>query len=171
MRPGPAALAAALLLAAAMPGCAGSVPQACPALAWFNSLTVTLDGNAERVDLVEFCADDVCSVRADGPVRVPVTPVSPGPAPPPATTLPSASEPPATPPAFNPFTASRVDGRTWKVSLLMRSPKSVTIRAYSADGTVLAQRGVEPGWTRVDGSDVCGGPETAGPVRLSIQGT
>lgn len=158
MRPGPARLAVALLLAGATAGCSGSVPNACPALAWFNTLTVALDGSAERVSLVEFCAEDVCSVRSDGPVRVPVTSVSPGSVPPPATT----------PPPFNPFAASRVDDRTWKLSLLMRSPKTVTVTAYAADGSVLARRNVDLGWTRVGGSEACGGPGTAGPVRLSV---
>lgn len=51
---------------------------------------------------------------------------------------------------------------------MMQSPKTVTIRAYSADGSVLAQRDVQPRWARVGGSEACGGPETAGPVRLFI---
>lgn len=173
MNPGLARLAVALVLAVATAGCSGSVPNACPALAWFNSLTVSLDGSIEKVSLVEFCAEDVCSVRADGPVRIPETAVSPGAAPPPAATLPVTPEPTRSGPApsglaDSPFTASRVDDRTWKVSLLMRSPRTVTLKAYSADGSVLAQRELEPGWTRVGGSEACGGPETAGPVRLLI---
>ena len=175
-------LAVATLLAAGTAGCSGVAPNACPALAWFNSVTVSLDGSADKVHLVELCADGVCSVRADGPVRVPYSPVSPGAVPAPVTTLPvtalpapSASlpvtalpAPSASEPAYSPFTASRVDERTWRVSLLMRSPTTVTLTAYSADGTVLARRGLEPGWTRVGGSEACGGPATAGPVRLVI---
>lgn len=168
MKTGPASLAVALLLAAATAGCSGSVPNACPAIAWFNSLTVSLDGAVEQVSLVEFCADGVCSVRADGPVRVPEAYVSPGAVPAPATTLAVTAAPVPSRPSYSPFTVARVDDRTWKVSLMMQSPKTVTIRAYSADASVLAQREVELRWTRVGGSEACGGPETAGPVRLVI---
>ncbi len=173
MKTGPAGLAAALLLAAAAAGCSGSEPNVCPAIAWFNTLTVSLDGSVEKVSLVDFCAEGVCSVRADGPARVPETSLTPGAVPAPATTLavtpaPSRSLPTPSAPGYSPFTAARVDDRTWQVSLMMQSPKTVTIRAYSADGSVLAQRDVQPRWARVGGSEACGGPETAGPVRLFI---
>ena len=130
----------------------------------------------EQVSLVEFCADGrllgprgrpgACSVRPRQPgCRAGTVPRHPagrhGPAGPVRTPLPVR-------PAYSPFTAARVDDRTWQVSLMMRSPKAVTITAYAADGSVLAQREVEPGWTRVGGSEACGGPETAGPVRLVI---
>ncbi|MDJ0351438.1 hypothetical protein [Pseudarthrobacter sp. PH31-O2] len=98
----PAPLALGLLFAAGTAGCSGSAPTPCPALAWFNSLSVTLDGNSQLVSLVEFCAEDVCSVR------------------------------------------------------------------YAAGGGVLARREVQLDWTRVGGSEACGGPATAGPVRLTI---
>ncbi|MET3952970.1 hypothetical protein [Arthrobacter sp. UYEF36] len=168
MKTGPVKLAVALLLAGATTGCSGSVPNACPAIAWFNSLTVSLDGAVGQVSLVEFCAESVCSVRADGPVRDPATSVSPGAVPAPATTLAvtAAPAPPGRP--YSPFTVARVDDRTWQVSLMMQSPTTATIRAYSADGNVLARREVELRWTRVGGSEACGGPETAGPVRLVL---
>ena len=173
MKPLPARLAAALLLAVATAGCSGSVPDACPAIAWFNTLTVSLDGSVEDVSLVEFCAEGACSVRADGPVRAPEASFTPGAVPAPATTLavdpaPPGSTPTPSSPGFSPFTVARVDDRTWQVSLMMRSPKTVTIKAYSSDGAVLAHRDVELRWTRVGGSEACGGPETAGPVRLFI---
>ena len=168
MKAAAARLAAALLLALATAGCSGSVPNVCPAIGWFNSLTVSLEGAVEQVSVVEFCAEDVCSVRADGPVRVPETSVSPGAVPAPATTLAATAAPAPSRPSYSPFTVARVDDRTWKVSLMMRSPKTVTIRAYSADGSVLAQREVELHWTRVGGTEACGGPETAGPVRLVL---
>ncbi|WP_427007257.1 hypothetical protein [Pseudarthrobacter sp. H2] len=151
-----AGLAIALLLAGGTAGC--SAPIACPALAWMNSVTVTLDGRVEAVSLVELCADDVCSIRSDGPATFPVTSVSPGAMPAPATSAPS----------FNPYYAARVDDRTWTVSLLMRSPERVRVRALSADGAVLAERDVELGWTRVGGSEQCGGPATAGPITLVV---
>ena len=173
MKACPARLAVVLLLAGATAGCAGEAPIACPAIAWSNSLTVSLDGAAEKVSRVEFCAEDVCSVRADGPVRVPETSVSPGSVPPPSTMLvvtpaPAPTVPAPSAPSYSPFTVAGVDERTWKVSLMMRAPTTATITAYSADGSVLARRDVELGWTRVGGSEACGGPGTAGPVRLVI---
>lgn len=168
MRADPTTLAVSLLLAVATAGCSGSEPGACPALAWFNSLTVSLDGSAEKVSRVEFCAEDVCSVPVDDPVQSPGTFVSPGAVPEPAATLPVTPVPARSPPTFSPFTANRLDDRTWRVSLMMRSPTSVTITAYSADGGTLAKREVQLGWTRMGGSEACGGPETAGPVRLVI---
>ena len=69
MKARPARLAAALLPAVATAGCSGEAPIACPAIAWFNSLTVTPDGAVEKVSRVEFCAEDVCSVPATGPGR------------------------------------------------------------------------------------------------------
>lgn len=173
MKPHPARLAASLLLAVATAGCSGSVPNVCPAIAWINTLTVSLDGSVEEVSLVEFCAEGACSVRADGPVRAPAASVTPGAVPAPAPTLavtpaPPRSVPTPSAPGYSPFTVARVDDRTWQVSLMMRSPRTVTIRAYSADGSVLAQRDVELRWTRVGGSEACGGPETASPVRLVI---
>ena len=174
MKAGPARLVVVLLLAVATAGCAVSVPRACPAIAWSNSLTVSLDGAAEKVSRVEFCAEDVCSVRADGPARVPETVVSPGSVPPPpSTTLavtptPAPTVPTPSAPSYSPFTVARIDNRTWKISLMMRSPQTAIITAYAADGSILAQRGVDLGWTRVGGSEACGGPATAGPVRLII---
>ena len=168
MRTGPVRLAAALLLALATAGCSGSGPDVCPTIAWFNTLTVTLDGSAEKVSLVEFCAEGVCSVRADVPVPAPGASVTPDAGPTPDTTLAVTPAPSRSAPGYSPFTAARVDDRTWRVSLMMQSPKTVTIRAYAADGSLLARRDVEPGWTRVGGSEACGGPETAGPVRLQI---
>ncbi|MDR7081160.1 hypothetical protein J2X01_000429 [Arthrobacter ginsengisoli] len=172
---GIAKLAVALLLAAGTAGCSG--PIACPAIAWSNSLTVTLDGSVENVALVELCAADVCSVRMDSPVPFPSTSVSPGAVPAPvAPGPPSAlSAPPSISPLpasssmpFSSYTASRIDDRTWKVSFLMQSPKHVTVRALAADGTVLAEREVDLGWTRVGGSEQCGGPATAGPIGLAV---
>ena len=45
-------------------------PNVCPALAWFNAVTVPLDGHAAMVQLVELCKDGVGSVHSDGPVGV-----------------------------------------------------------------------------------------------------
>ena len=177
VKAGPARLAVALLLALATAGCSGQAPIACPAIAWFNSLTVSLDGAVENVSRVEFCAEDVCSVRRRWPGPRPRTLVSPGPVPPPVATLPDVP-PPAAPGRPRPACPVRaalqplhgVPGRRPDLEGQPddAGPEDTTITAYSADGSVLARRDVELGWTRVGGSEACGGPGTAGPVRLVI---
>ncbi|MHA7221565.1 hypothetical protein ACX80S_04460 [Arthrobacter sp. RHLT1-20] len=44
----------------------------------------------------------------------------------------------------------------------------VTVRALASDGNLLAERTLELGWTRVGGSEACGGPATAGPINLTV---
>jgi hypothetical protein len=51
----------------------------------------------------------------------------------------------------------------------MSAPKAVTVRASSADGTVLAERKVTLEWTRVGGTEQCGGPMEAPVVRLRVR--
>jgi hypothetical protein len=150
-----AGLAIALLLATGTSSC--DRLTACPALAWMNSLTVSLDGNLAAVGLVELCADGTCSVRSDAPATFPVTPISPGARPVPASSAPSSS----------PYSAARVDEGTWRFSLRMRAPAQVIIRVLSPEGTVLAERELELDWARVDSSP-CGGPATAGPITLTV---
>src|SRR5680860_167353 len=55
-------LVAAFLLTLALPGC--SVFNACPAIAWNNTVIVKLEGETRDVSVVELCADGVCSVPA-----------------------------------------------------------------------------------------------------------
>lgn len=65
-----------------------------------------------------------------------------------------------------PYFASKINDHSW------RSPSAcrphVTLRAFSASGTVLADEDVTLNWIRVGGSERCGGPEEAGPVTLVI---
>jgi hypothetical protein len=50
----------------------------------------------------------------------------------------------------------------------MSAPKKATVKALDARGEVLAQRDVDLTWTRVGGSEQCGGPSTAGPITLPL---
>ncbi|WP_156642181.1 hypothetical protein [Arthrobacter sp. B6] len=48
------------------------------------------------------------------------------------------------------------------------SPSEVTVRALAADGTVLAEPEHDLVWTRVGGTEQCGGPVTTAPIQLSV---
>ncbi len=151
------------VLAASLAGCA---PEACPAIGWSSSLTVELTGDTSPVHLVELCSEGTCS----GPVQrapdtgaknflpVPSTgavsrgPVSEG------TEL---EEP-------SPYSASRVDDNTWHMGFMMQTPTAVTVRALTAGGKVLAEENFTLEWTRVGGSEQCGGPMKADPVVLEL---
>ncbi|MEO5993200.1 MAG: hypothetical protein ABIP92_06600 [Arthrobacter sp.] len=54
------------------------------------------------------------------------------------------------------------------MSLVEFCAEDVCSVRYAAGGGVLARREVQLDWTRVGGSEACGGPATAGPVRLTI---
>jgi hypothetical protein len=163
----PAAAAVALPLTLGLVSCAS--PNVCPAIAWSNSLTVSLDGAVESVDMVEFCVENTCSVPAPRPA--PSTSRIPG-ATPDADAVPSRSPQVAAPSISartpSPFIASKADDRTWRFQLMMRTPERAVIRARSAEGQVLVEREVPLQWTRVGGSGQCGGPSTAAPVTLTV---
>jgi len=163
----PAAAAVALPLTLGLVSCAS--PNVCPAIAWSNSLTVSLDGAVESVGVVEFCVENTCSVPAPRPAPSAsrITGATPD-----ADAVPSRSPQVAAPSISartpSPFIASKADDRTWRFQLMMRTPERAFIRARSAEGQVLVEREVPLQWTRVGGSGQCGGPSTAAPVTLTV---
>ena len=162
-----------LMAAAALPLTLGLVSctsaSVCPAIAWSNSLTVSLDGAVESVDVVEFCVENTCSVPAPRPApstsRIPGATPDAGGVPP---RSPEVATPSDSPKGPSPFIASKTDDRTWRFQLMMRTPEVAVIRARTAEGQVLAEREVPLQWTRVGGSGQCGGPSTAAPVTLTL---
>lgn len=130
-----------------------------------NTVRIELNGNAGSVAGIELCADGVCAASApvqqvpDEPLRL-------------ATVIPKDSATSAPAPTDIPllFSISRIDERTWQISLDMATPERLTLRAVSATGEVLAERDVALEWRRVGGSEQCGGPSDAGPVSLDIPG-
>lgn len=52
------------------------------------------------------------------------------------------------------------DGDNWTFSI-DSLPDTFTVRTLAADGTVLSDTEVTPGWERVGGSAQCGGPGEA----------
>lgn len=139
MRKRLAGLLLPIVLCSALAGC--SLSTACPAIGWVNSLTVTLEGDVEGVDAVELCADELCS-RPEGSQQ--------------------ATEGSA------PFTASARGDADWSIQIGMQMPETVTVRALSADGGVLAETRANLEWERVGGSERCGGPQETDPVALQV---
>jgi hypothetical protein len=159
-----------LMVTSGTAGCSVSSTP-CPAIGWSNSATVILEGPVETVASVEFCADGSCSVPAPKPTTAPKTTVTPEAPLAPGQADGGAPATPGTPAAtskYTPYVGRKVDDRTWQFSAVMTAPKRATVRALSAGGEVLAERDVDLAWTRVGGSEQCGGPATAGPLVLSL---
>lgn len=143
------ALATGLLMGWAATGC--HVHADCPAIGWSNEVIIAVNGNVDGVALLELCVDGSC-VRSE--------PIMPQAAP---AVSPHAQELPS----FNPF--SRINERSWSASTAMSTPQTVTVRALSAAGQVLAEENAPVQWRRVGGTQECGGPSEAGPVTLNVQ--
>lgn len=160
-------IAVALLGIFAVSGCTSS--GVCPAIAWFNTVEVNLIGNADAVASFELCTDDVCAASTSV-LLGPEEPLSlstrdfqlgsPGP---------QAASPSTTAIPQMLFSSTRIDAQTWSISIDMAAPETLTFRALSSSGDVLAERAFELDWQRVGGSEECGGPSVAGPVILDIQ--
>jgi hypothetical protein len=159
-----------VILASGTAGC--SEPNACPAIAWSNSATVILQGPVETVGSVEFCADGTCSVPPPMPTTAPKATITPEASFVPGQASPGAPATRGTPVStskYGPYFGRKVDDSTWQFNTTMSAPKKATVRAISASGEVLAERDVDLAWTRVGGSEQCGGPATAGPITLSLR--
>lgn len=156
-------LSVAFIASAVLAGCSGPIMNACPAIGWANTLTVTLEGVTDDVSLVQLCIDDECSTPA------PSQPYSDEPAQ--SETLGPKDLKTYTPDPRAvelPYFASKINDQSWEIALSMSSPENVTLRAFSASGIVLADEDVKLNWVRVGGSERCGGPEEATPVTLVI---
>ncbi|WP_461189152.1 hypothetical protein [Arthrobacter sp. Z4-13] len=157
-----------VMLVSGTAGCA--TPGVCPAIGWSNAATVVLAGPVDEVAKVQFCPDGICSITPQ-PTTAPKSTITPG-----ASSIPgqAGAAVPATPGApvgdsqYSPSTGKKIDDRTWQFSTPMSAPKKATIRALAASGEVLAAREVDLTWTRVGGSEQCGGPSTTGPITLSL---
>ena len=153
------AVAATLLVSLTATGCGG--PVACPAIGWSNEVGVALTGEAGAVATVEVCSDGVCF---SGPLELQTAePMM-------VETLGPQDLAGSTPSTVSPWTFSvaREDERTWRISTEMATPDSLTVRALSATGEVLAERDVDLSWQRVGGTAECGGPGEAEPIALDI---
>lgn len=143
----------AAVLAVSLAGCSSPFERACPAVGWINTVEVRLDGTQSaiaRVAWVELCDDAGCST-SDAPQAAPSVSPAPDPAPP-------------------YHHASPAGSARWSVNVMMATPENVTVSAYAIDSTLLGETSVLLTWTRVGGSEECGGPGAAEPVELRIAG-
>lgn len=139
-------------------GCSG---VACPAIGYVSTLTVNIEGNAAAVSEVSVCDKTGCSepeptAATPAPQKTVVTEISPG-SPEPQPTVSRA-----------PFYSHREDPDTWAFTLGFGTPSEVTVKAHAADGTVIAEKNQALVWTRVGGTEQCGGPITTPPIQLSV---
>ncbi len=114
-------------------GLTGCGSVACPAIGWSNTLVVQLAGDSSAVDQVQLCTDEGCA---------------------PADTTDSSG-------TLDWIMVEDNDGDSWTFSLGMSRLEQVTVRALAADGRVLSETEATPEWTRVGGSEQCGGPGEA----------
>jgi hypothetical protein len=132
--------------------------NACPAIGYVRTLTVNIEGNVSVVSDVSVCNETGCSqpeptAGTPVPMKTVVTELSPGPEP----TL-----------SLPPFYSHREDQDTWVFTVSFGDPANVAVRALAADGTVLAEQERDLVWTRVGGTEQCGGPVTTPPIQLSV---
>ena len=134
----------------------GSADVACPAVGWVSAVTVRLEGDLTAVDDVQLCTPEGCSV----PEVAAPQPASPKSAVP--------SSPADAPPPAAPFVATRTAVDSWSFTVRGSLPGEVEARVLARDGALLAQLPSRLEWTRVGGSDECGGPMTAQPITLQL---
>ncbi|GAB3536755.1 hypothetical protein GCM10027403_18530 [Arthrobacter tecti] len=161
-----------LLAGCGAPG--GPVGTPCPAIAWSNTLTVQLEGDASAVEEVQACVDGDCSIPAPRPVQQDTPPAEiPTPHPSGGAATPAdpgsgaAEQSPPTPDYLR-STSTRLEQDRWAINYDMTAPKTVTVRALDAAGNLLAEDEFALDWIRVGGSEECGGPMEAGPVTLAL---
>ncbi|UZX02259.1 hypothetical protein F8G81_06230 [Arthrobacter sp. CDRTa11] len=135
----------------------GCTPLACPAIGYVSSITVNIEGNAAAVDRVSVCGKTGCSqpepTAAPAPSKTVVTEFAPAPQP----TV-----------SLAPFYSHREDKDTWVFTLNSGTPPEVTVKAIAADGTVIAEKDQGLVWTRVGGTEQCGGPITTPPIQFAV---
>jgi hypothetical protein len=136
--------------AAVATGCAQQT--ACPAIAWGDEARIRLTGSPEavaRVAWVRLCDESTCSRSAEDP-----------------------QEPGADGqlPLSLPYESVPTGPGTWTVRLTMSTPDRVTLTAFAAETSVLAEADADVVWALVGEPDECGGPSVSDPVELPIPG-
>ena len=161
MKSGWGVLGLCLALAVGVVPTTGCSINACPAIGYVSSLTVNIEGNVSAVTEVRVCDATGCSQPAPRPgTPMPMKSVVPEFSPEPPS--------PSPPVSYAPFYGNQEDGDTWAFTMSFGTPDHVTVRALAADGTVLAEQEHDLVWTRVGGTEQCGGPVTTPPIQLSV---
>jgi hypothetical protein len=160
-------LALALLVAAS--GCSvAPMAQACPAIAHSTVIPVKITGpHASSVAAVQICSNDNdCSSGI--PVQAPQQPsAAPFPPPvPPSSAAPTGSK--EVPPGpFTYFSTSHISHGDWQIETGMVQPAAVTAQALNPQCVVLARAEASLEWTRISGSEGCGGNQRSTPILLT----
>ncbi|MEC5179894.1 hypothetical protein [Arthrobacter sp. CG_A4] len=148
---------AAVVMVAGLPLTAcGVTDVVCPAAGWVSTITVRLEGDITAVDRVELCTAEGCSVP-DAALPQPASPKS---------AVPSAPVDPS--PSTAPFTVSRTAVNSWLFTVRGHLPGEVTTRVLTTGGTLTAEQQSRLEWTRVGGSEECGGPMATQSITLRL---
>lgn len=146
-----------LLAGLQLTGC-GMTDVVCPAVGWVSTITVRLEGDITAVNDVQLCTPEGCSVHEAAPAQA-ASPKTAGP-----------STPADASPSPAPFVGSRTALNSWLFTVSGRLPHEVTTRVLAKDGTLLARQQSQVEWTRVGGSEECGGPVTTPPITVQLPG-
>lgn len=139
---------AASLVAASLAGCSSPAAAGCSQEAYRNTADVLLQGTTEAVDrvaLIQWCDENGCS---GNPEQVD----------------PSTADTVALPA----YSASSPNKGRWTFDMSMTEPAQATLTAFDANATVLDETTVDLKWSRVDPSDTCDGPSTAGVLSFPL---
>jgi hypothetical protein len=148
---------AVVLMAAALQVTACGVNDvACPAVGWVTTITVRLEGALGAVNDVQLCTPEGCSVpNATSPQAAS-----------PKSAVPSSADDRSLAPS--PFLASKTAINTWLFTVSGPLPDEVTTHVAAKDGILIAQQHSLLEWTRVGGSEQCGGQMTTPPIILQL---
>lgn len=143
-------------------GCA----KTCPANAWLNFVTVTVDGDTRNVAWVQLCTPDACFRATARPTPQPVLPT--------ATPTPTGANGLGFPSGLGPverhISVQRTKADAWRFGFVVDLPGSVTVRAFDSAGKTLAEKRLSLVWQATGKNTGCGGPATASPVTLTVNG-
>jgi len=113
----------------------------CPPAAWNNSVSVTPAGHPGVVAAMTACTGNGCLPPAPSFART------------------------ATDGSGK---LVRADNGSWTLNTGSDFPGTVTFRAYDAGGNLLTQQTASLYWTRVGGTDHCGGPMSTDDVQIRV---
>lgn len=112
---------------------------ACPAIGWINSVEVRIVDASGRVTQLEACVDSACSTSGTAEDGT----------------------------ASWPSVTSGTPGQ-WSIAVDMQSPEKLRLRALGANGEPLAEETFALEWTRIGGSEECGGPMRTEPLTMTV---
>ncbi len=156
----------AALLLAVTSGCALGPGTACPAVGYTNTVELRLEGaEADRVARIAYCSGAGCTPTTAPSLApsddAPLAPSDAAAAPRPGVATPAAP-PTGTPgPAAPLFPATEHDGDVWRIVGIADAPAQARVALLDERGGTLRTAEVTLRWTRVGGSEQCGGPSTA----------